>query len=97
MIYIDLASTTLKKEEITYLQHPLVSGVTLFARNCASVEQVAALTAAIKQVAPHCAIAIDQEGGRVQRIKDKLTRLPAMYVFGKRYDEAPDQAIEEIK
>lgn len=96
MIFIDLASTQLCEYEKNSLKHPLVSGLTLFARNCENVEQVAELVTQIKQVNPNLAIAIDQEGGRVQRIKDKLTLLPEMHAFGKLYDREPDLAIEKI-
>lgn len=96
MIFIDLLSTQLSEHEKDCLKHPLVSGLTLFGRNCETVEQVAELTAEIKQINPNLAIAIDQEGGRVQRIKDKLTALPAMHEFGKLYDKQPGMALEKI-
>ncbi len=60
-----------------------VSGVVLFSRNVQNAEQVAALVAEIKGYAARpLYVAVDQEGGVVQRLRDGFTRWPPMRVLG---------------
>lgn len=79
---LDLAATSLQDDEPALLRNPQVGGVILFARNVESRHQVAALVAEIRAVAPQLLIAVDQEGGRVQRFKQGFTLLPAMQQLG---------------
>ncbi len=82
-VMVDVAGLTLTAHEIERLQHPHVGGVILFARNFASKEQLCALTAAIHAARDEpLLIAVDHEGGRVQRFRDGFTHLPAMRVLG---------------
>ena len=72
------------------LAHPDVGGVILFARNYASPEQVSRLTTDIHAVrTPPLLIAVDHEGGRVQRFREGFTRLPAMRDLGVLHDHSP--------
>ena len=79
---LDLTGTFLMDDEVGLLQNPQVGGVILFARNVESRHQVEALVAEIRAAAPDLLIAVDQEGGRVQRFKQGFTRLPAMQQLG---------------
>ncbi|TAK92120.1 MAG: beta-N-acetylhexosaminidase [Burkholderiaceae bacterium] len=82
-VMVDVAGLTLTSHEIERLQHPHVGGVILFARNFASKEQLCALTTAIHAARDEpLLIAVDHEGGRVQRFRQGFTRLPAMHALG---------------
>ncbi|SEL70292.1 beta-N-acetylhexosaminidase [Acinetobacter sp. DSM 11652] len=93
-LMLDIEGTTLNQEDIQLLQSPQVGGVILFGRNIESPQQVRALTDHMRQVRPDILIAVDQEGGRVQRLKQGFTLLPAMGRFGELYLSQPDRAIE---
>ncbi len=89
-VMIDVEGTELNDDDIRRLQHPLVGGVILFARNYKSPTQLMALTASIHAVRqPPLLIAVDHEGGRVQRFRDGFTRIPAMRELGKVWDHSP--------
>lgn len=92
-VMVDIAGAELTEAEIARLSHPLVGGVILFSRNFASVAQISALTAQIHALRePHLLIAVDHEGGRVQRFRSGFTRLPPMRELGLLYDQHPQQA-----
>lgn len=92
-LMLDIAGTTLTPEDIELLKNPQVGGLILFARNIESPQQVRALTDHIRSVRPEILIAVDQEGGRVQRLKQGFTLLPAMGRFGELYLEQPEHAL----
>jgi beta-N-acetylhexosaminidase len=80
------------------LRHPQVGAVILFARNYESPEQLRALTLSIKQVRdPPLLIAVDQEGGRVQRFREGFTAIPPMRALGERYDGDRQAALAEAE
>mgnify|MGYP003617474052 CR=1 FL=1 len=93
-LMLDIAGTELTAEDIEILQAPQVGGMILFGRNIESPDQVRALTDHMRRVRPDILIAVDQEGGRVQRLKKGFTHLPAMGRFGELYLTQPEQAIQ---
>ncbi|MFQ5936434.1 MAG: beta-N-acetylhexosaminidase [Acidiferrobacterales bacterium] len=87
-LMLDLQGAALTPTEREYLQHPMTGGVILFERNYASLEQLDALVAEIHDARPsQLLVAVDQEGGRVQRFRKDFTLLPAARRFGTLYDE----------
>jgi len=86
-VMLDLAGTQMSAAEGERLCHPLVGGVILFTRNYRSPQQLCALTAAIRALrAPELLIAVDHEGGRVQRFQEGFSRIPAMRRLGAAWD-----------
>lgn len=92
-IMLDLDSVEMSPEEREILKNPLVGGVILFARNFSSVEQITHLVKEIHQLRePHLLVAVDHEGGRVQRFRDGFSALPAVGHFGEIYKHNPKRA-----
>lgn len=77
-LMLDVAGTWLTVEDRQLLRQPEVGGMILFARNTESPRQVQELVRSMRAVRPDLLIAIDQEGGRVQRLKQDVLRLPAL-------------------
>jgi beta-N-acetylhexosaminidase len=92
-IMLDIGGTHLTAADKERLKHPLTGGVILFTRNYSSFEQLTQLTAEIHALrTPPLLIAVDHEGGRVQRFREGFTRLPPMRELGIIWDEHPASA-----
>ena len=97
-IMMDLIGTQISDTERELLLHPQVGGLILFTRNFESIEQITALVSEIRSLrTPHLLIAIDHEGGRVQRFHEGFTRLPPASVFGEIYKQDHDKARESAE
>ena len=90
---LDIEGTKLTAADKRKLLHPAVGGVILFTRNYSSLTQLTQLTAEIRALrTPPLLIAVDHEGGRVQRFRTDFTRLPPMRELGSIWDEHPGEA-----
>jgi beta-N-acetylhexosaminidase len=86
-VMLDVAGGRLADADRRRLAHPLVGGVILFQRNYVSPEQLAELSAEIRAVrTPELLIAVDHEGGRVQRFREGYTPIPPMAELGALWD-----------
>lgn len=95
-IMADIPGQELTQEDRDLLRHPLVGGVILFTRNYRDPAQLAALCKDLLAVkSPRLLIAVDHEGGRVQRFRVGFTRIPAMAGLGRLYLEDAVRACDE--
>jgi beta-N-acetylhexosaminidase len=93
-LMIDIAGPELTELDRTRLCHPLVGGLILFSRNYVDRVQLTRLTAEVHALRePPLLIAVDHEGGRVQRFREGFTRLPPMRALGTIYDRDRDAAL----
>jgi beta-N-acetylhexosaminidase len=94
LVMLDVGGLALTDADRARLRHPRCGGVILFARNYESPSQVAALTAEIHALrSPPLLIAVDHEGGRVQRFREGFTQIPPMRSLGRAYEVHPHRAL----
>ena len=90
---LDIDGTRLTPADRDLLREPAVGGVILFTRNYESVEQVRELVAELRAIRrPPLLIAVDHEGGRVQRFRDGFTQIPPMRMIGRQHRGDPAHA-----
>ncbi|ELA09684.1 beta-hexosaminidase [Moraxella macacae 0408225] len=92
-LMLDVAGTELTYEDEQLLAQPEVGGVILFARNVATPEQVRKLTDSMRALNPNLLIAVDQEGGRVARLRQGFSPIPAMGKLGELFEQNPVLAL----
>lgn len=86
-VMLDVEGLSLSPADRDLLREPAVGGVILFSRNFESVGQLADLVAEIRALrSPPLLVAVDHEGGRVQRFRDGFTAIPPMRRIGREYD-----------
>ena len=94
-VMLDIEGLLLTPADRDLLAEPAVGGVILFSRNFASPSQLADLVASIRALrSPPLLLAVDQEGGRVQRFREGFSAIPPMRRIGHEYDRDPELALE---
>ena len=93
-LMIDLEGLEISEQEREWLNHSAVGGVILFARNYENKEQLRLLIDELHRIKkPKLLIAVDQEGGRVQRFRQGFTDYPPMRAIGELYDKDPKRGL----
>ncbi|WP_282110864.1 beta-N-acetylhexosaminidase [Shewanella algicola] len=77
-LMMDLAGLTVSELETEQLRHPKVGGIILFTRNFENKNQLIELVKHVRRIRPELLIAVDHEGGRVQRFREGFSLIPAM-------------------
>lgn len=92
-VMLDVAGTGISTDDRKRLLHPLTGGVILFSRNYSDPEQLDRLTGEIHSLrSPSLIVAVDHEGGRVQRFREGFTTIPAMRELGLQWDASAQRA-----
>lgn len=93
VVMLDLSGTTVSPEDRDRLEHPSTGGVILFSRNFETRAQIEEMVAAMHALrTPPLLVAVDHEGGRVQRFRDGFTAVPAARRIGLGYDRSAEEA-----
>lgn len=94
VLMIDIDGTALTAEDVSLIKQAQVGGVILFGRNVANAVQMRALCDDIRYHNPDILIGVDQEGGRVARLREGFTPLPAMGRLGDLFNQDPNWALD---
>ncbi len=93
-LMMDIEGLVMSPEDQELARHPAVGGIILFSRNFESISQLRRLCSQIHALRdPHLLIAVDQEGGRVQRFRNGFSILPPVAKYGRQYDTDPQAAL----
>ena len=77
-LMLDIEGTSLSDEDKSLIESKHVGGIIFFSRNFNSFDQIKDLVRQIKNIKENIIIAVDQEGGRVQRFNKDFTKIPSM-------------------
>jgi beta-N-acetylhexosaminidase len=95
---LDIEGHSLSPADRELLREPAVGGVILFTRNYESAEQIADLVAEIRALrTPPLLVAVDHEGGRVQRFREGFTQIPPMRRVGQEFDRDPEAGLQAAR
>lgn len=94
-VMLDIEGPALTPADRELLRAPAVGGVILFTRNYESPEQIADLVSQIRSLrSPPLIVAVDHEGGRVQRFRNGFSAIPAMRRLGHEYDSGRERSLK---
>jgi len=93
-LMIDIEGISLSEDDIYLLKNPNIGGIILFERNFESRDQILSLCSDIKSINKEILIAVDHEGGRVQRFKEDFTHIPSMQSLGDFVKKNPSQGLK---
>ncbi|MEM7053839.1 MAG: beta-N-acetylhexosaminidase [Pseudomonadota bacterium] len=94
-LIVGIDGAELSAETREMLMHPTIGGIILFTRNYADPDQLRSLTRELRQLRkPRLLLMVDQEGGRVQRLRNAFTALPPLSLLGRWYQSHPQRALD---
>jgi beta-N-acetylhexosaminidase len=97
-VVVDVVGPVLSDEDRERLRHPAAGAVIFFSRNYENPEQLKAFTEEIERLRePSLLVCVDHEGGRVQRMREGFTAIPAMRTLGKLWDRDQQLASETAR
>ena len=97
-VMLDIEGHSLSPADRDLLREPAVGGVILFTRNYESADQIADLVAEIRALrTPPLLVAVDHEGGRVQRFREGFTEIPPMRRIGQEFERDSEAGLQAAR
>lgn len=93
-VFLDIQGLMPTSQEHELLENSLVGGVILFSRNFQDKSQLKDCVSDIRLHRPEMLVAVDHEGGRVQRFREGMTVIPSMSQLGEIYDQDPERSLQ---